>query len=143
MKILKIFVSLVVIILVIVAIFLWFPSSFQIKLPTMFDKSNEPFSFSDTPLLFPYYEWREVPVSEQQLAKSAIVVAYHNIEDTAMELPGHEWVSVKMADKGVKPLMDQPVTLFGTLHVGEMRENGFLVGIYRMDGERLGEPVGN
>ena len=36
----------------------------------------------------------------------------------------HEWVSVKMSDKGVKPLMDQAVTLKGKLHVGEMRENG-------------------
>ena len=50
----------------------------------------------------------------------------------------HEWVSVKMTEKGVKPLMDQPVTLLGTLHVGEMRENGYLTGIYRMDGERMG-----
>jgi len=33
----------------------------------------------------------------------------------------NEWVSVKMAKTGVKPVMDQPVTLFGKLHVGEMR----------------------
>ena len=49
----------------------------------------------------------------------------------------HEWVSIKMTDKGVKPLMDQPVTLYGKLHVGEMRENGYLTGIYRMDGEKM------
>lgn len=49
----------------------------------------------------------------------------------------HEWVSVKMTDKGVKPLMDQPVTLMGKLYVGEMRENGYLTGIYRMDGEKM------
>jgi hypothetical protein len=55
----------------------------------------------------------------------------------------HEWVSVKMTGKGVKPLMDQPVTLFGTLHIGEMRENGYLVGIYRMDGERMQAPEEN
>ena len=42
-----------------------------------------------------------------------------------------------MADKGVKPMMDQPVTLYGTLHVGEMRENGYLVGIYSMDAEKM------
>ncbi len=52
----------------------------------------------------------------------------------------NEWVSVKMKGKGVKPLMDQPVTLFGTLHVGEARENGYLVGIYRLDGERMEAP---
>jgi hypothetical protein len=55
----------------------------------------------------------------------------------------HEWVSIKMAEKGVKPLMDQAVTLFGTLHVGEMRENGYLVGIYRMDGEKMAAPESN
>jgi hypothetical protein len=52
----------------------------------------------------------------------------------------HEWVSVKMAEKGVKPLMDQAVTLHGKLFVGEMRENGYLTGIYRMDGEKLTGP---
>jgi hypothetical protein len=50
----------------------------------------------------------------------------------------HEWVSVKMTGKGVKPVMDQPVSLQGTLHVGEMRENGYLTGIYQMDGDQLG-----
>src|SRR5687767_7386805 len=49
----------------------------------------------------------------------------------------NEWVSVKMVGDGVKPVMDEPVTLLGTLHVGEMRENGYLVGIYSLDGERL------
>jgi hypothetical protein len=55
----------------------------------------------------------------------------------------HEWVSVKMAEKGVKPLMDQAVTLYGKLYVGEMRENGYLTGIYRMDGEKMAAPEGN
>jgi len=52
----------------------------------------------------------------------------------------NEWVSVKMAKTGVKPVMDQPVTLFGKLHVGEMRENGYLVGIYAMDGDKMETP---
>ncbi len=53
----------------------------------------------------------------------------------------NEWVSVKTIGKGVKPVMDEPVTIFGKLHVGEMRENGYLVGIYRMDGEKLAGPL--
>lgn len=53
----------------------------------------------------------------------------------------NEWVSVKMAAKGVKPIMDEVVTLFGTLHVGEMRENGYLVGIYQMDGVKMAGPL--
>lgn len=52
----------------------------------------------------------------------------------------NEWVSVKMQDKGVKPVMDQPVTLYGKLKVGEMRENGYLVGIYQMEGESMTTP---
>jgi hypothetical protein len=53
----------------------------------------------------------------------------------------NEWVSVKMTGKGVKPIMDQAVTLYGKLHVGEIRENGYLVGIYQMDGEKLAGPL--
>jgi hypothetical protein len=53
----------------------------------------------------------------------------------------NEWVSVKTIGNGVKPVMDEPVTIFGKLHVGEMRENGYLVGIYSMDGERLAGPL--
>ena len=52
----------------------------------------------------------------------------------------NEWVSVKMEGKGVKPVMDQAVTLFGKLKVGEIRENGYLVGIYEMDGDRMDGP---
>lgn len=52
----------------------------------------------------------------------------------------NEWVSVKTSGGGVKPIMDEPVTILGTLHVGEIRENGYLVGIYRMDGEKLVTP---
>ncbi len=51
-----------------------------------------------------------------------------------------EWVSVKMTNKGVKAVIDQPITIFGKLHVGEMRENGYLVGIYRMDGDSMTAP---
>lgn len=53
----------------------------------------------------------------------------------------NEWVSVKMVREGVKPIMDQAVTLFGRLKVGEMYENGYLVGIYAMDGDRMADPL--
>ena len=54
----------------------------------------------------------------------------------------NEWVSVRLPEgKGVKPVLDVPITFFGTLRVGEVLENGYLVGIYEMDGERLGGPI--
>ena len=51
----------------------------------------------------------------------------------------NDWVSVKMKNGGVKSVMDQPVTLYGKLKVGEMLENGYLVGIYEMDGDKMEE----
>ena len=54
----------------------------------------------------------------------------------------NEWVSVRMDEgKGVKPVMDEAVTMFGKLKVGEIRENGYLVGIYEMDGDRMDGPA--
>ncbi|HKB56342.1 MAG TPA: DUF3299 domain-containing protein [Lacunisphaera sp.] len=54
----------------------------------------------------------------------------------------NEWVVVKMVGPGVKPLMDIPITFEGRLHVGEMYENGYLTGLYLLDGEKMGEVKG-
>jgi hypothetical protein len=52
----------------------------------------------------------------------------------------NEWVVVRTSGKGVKPLMDVPVTALGTLHVGELRNNGQLSGIYQLDLDELVKP---
>jgi len=52
-----------------------------------------------------------------------------------------EWVNVRMIGTGVKPIMDQPVTVCGVFHVGDVRERGDLVGIYRLDAEKLVGPT--
>jgi len=50
----------------------------------------------------------------------------------------NEWVIVHTNNrKGVKPVMDVPVTALGTFHVGEMRDNGRLMGIYYLECEQL------
>ena len=49
-----------------------------------------------------------------------------------------EWVVVKMTGPGVKPLMDTPITFLGKLSVGEVLENGYLTGIYMLEGEKQG-----
>tara|TARA_A100001037_G_scaffold29598_1_gene23434 strand:+ start:583 stop:1110 length:528 start_codon:yes stop_codon:yes gene_type:complete len=55
----------------------------------------------------------------------------------------NEWISVRMPKgKGVKPMMDVKVTFFGVLKVGEVLENGYLVGIYEMDGHKISGPNG-
>jgi len=48
----------------------------------------------------------------------------------------NEWILVEMP-KGVKPLMDVPISFRGTLHVGAMFENGYLTGIYSLSGEKM------
>jgi len=55
----------------------------------------------------------------------------------------NEWVSVRMEENGVKPIMDEAVTIYGTLKVGEVLENGYLVGIYEMAGQKMDEPQAN
>jgi hypothetical protein len=53
----------------------------------------------------------------------------------------NEWICVQPEGEGVKPIMDQPITVLGRLRVGEIRENGYLVGIYRMEGAQVYMPA--
>ncbi len=73
-------------------------------------------------------------VSEMLLMRDQSMCCYGKVPKM------NEWVSIKMAKKGVKAVMDQPVTVYGKIHIGEIRENGYLVGIYRLDGEKMAEP---
>jgi hypothetical protein len=49
----------------------------------------------------------------------------------------NEWICVEPGGEGVKPIMDQPITIMGKLRVGEIRENGYLVGIYKMQAAQV------
>lgn len=54
----------------------------------------------------------------------------------------NEWIHVRVSGPAIKCIMDTPVTIFGRLHIGEYRENSTMLGIYRLDGEKLeGPPV--
>src|SRR5262245_37084304 len=53
----------------------------------------------------------------------------------------NEWVIVKMK-KGVQPMMDVPVAFYGELKVGALFENGYMTGLYELDGEKMGEVQG-
>ena len=50
----------------------------------------------------------------------------------------NEWVVVRMP-QGVPVTQDVPVSFYGVLKVGAMYENGYMTGIYEMDGERMGD----
>ena len=51
----------------------------------------------------------------------------------------NEWVVVKMMKGGVKPLMDVPISFYGELKIGSMYENGYMTGVYLLEGEKMGE----
>jgi len=76
-----------------------------------------------------------------------LVVEFLLVKDPMMCCYGvmpkiNEWVVVKMVGGGVKPLMDIPITFDGKLRVGEMYENGYLTGVYLLEGDRMAESKG-
>lgn len=72
-------------------------------------------------------------VKEFLLVKDAMMCCYGVMPKV------NEWIVVKMNGAGVKPLMDVPITFEGRLRVGEMYENGYLTGLYLLEGDRLAE----
>ena len=70
-------------------------------------------------------------VKEFLLVKDAMMCCYGAMPKV------NEWIVVKMNGAGVKPLMDLPITFEGKLRVGEMFENGYLTGVYLLEGDRM------
>ena len=75
-----------------------------------------------------------------------LVVEFLLVKDPMMCCYGvvpnmNEWIVVRMA-KGVRPLMDVPISFYGVLKVGAMFENNYMVGIYLLEGEKMGEVQG-
>ena len=50
----------------------------------------------------------------------------------------NDWIVVRIP-QGVPVMMDVPVSFYGVLKVGATFENGYLTGIYELEGERMGE----
>ena len=50
----------------------------------------------------------------------------------------NEWIHVRMHGTGIKPLMDQVIKIYGTIHVGEYNENRQMLGLYQLDGDGVG-----
>ena len=74
-------------------------------------------------------------VTEFLLVSSPMMCCYGNVPNM------NEWVVVRAA-KGVKPLMDVPINCYGKLHVQAQYDNGYLTGLYLLDGERYTDSQG-
>ena len=53
----------------------------------------------------------------------------------------NEWISVRMVGKGVRDIKDIPIYFFGTLKVGPVLENDYVVAVFEMDGHKIGGPL--
>lgn len=74
-------------------------------------------------------------VTEFLLVKDPMMCCYGVVPNM------NEWVVVKMA-KGVRPLMDVPISFYGRLKIGALFDNGYMSGIYQLEGEKMGEVKG-
>ncbi len=74
-------------------------------------------------------------VTEFLLVKDPMMCCYGVVPNI------NEWIVVRMT-KGVRPLMDVPISFYGVLQVGAMFENGYMTGIYRLDAEKMGAVEG-
>jgi len=71
-------------------------------------------------------------VTELLLMRNTMACCYGSVPNM------NEWVVIKM-QRGVQPLMDVPVSFYGSLKVGAMFENGYMTGLYELDGEKMAE----
>jgi hypothetical protein len=53
----------------------------------------------------------------------------------------NQWVVVRFTN-GVRPIQDVPLDFYGQLQVGAMFENGYMTGIYSLEGEKMGDIKG-
>jgi hypothetical protein len=49
----------------------------------------------------------------------------------------NDYVVCEMVGRGVESIQDIPVQLSGTIHVAEKREDGYVVSLFTMDGEKF------
>jgi hypothetical protein len=49
----------------------------------------------------------------------------------------HQWVAVEMADGRRAPFTHMPLVVFGTLDIGEQRQNGRVMSMYRLRADKV------
>lgn len=75
-------------------------------------------------------------VTEFLLLSDPMMCCYGAVPDM------NQWVVVKMKNGGVRPIQDVPISFYGDIKVGAMFENGYMTGIYALEGDKMGEVQG-
>lgn len=74
-------------------------------------------------------------VTEFLLLSDPMMCCYGAVPDM------NQWVVVRFKE-GVRPIQDVPLDFYGQLKVGAMFENGYMTGIYALEGEKMGDIKG-
>jgi hypothetical protein len=74
-------------------------------------------------------------VTEFLLLSDPMMCCYGAVPDM------NQWVVVRFTN-GVRPIQDVPLDFYGQLQVGAMFENGYMTGIYSLEGEKMGDIKG-
>jgi hypothetical protein len=80
-------------------------------------------------------KWENARVKEFLLMRSRAFCCF------GKTLEINELAYVRMKGNGVKSIMDRPLTVYGTLHVGEIIQHGRLNGIYQLDATKMDGPT--
>lgn len=70
-------------------------------------------------------------VTELLLMRDASACCYGTVPNM------NEWIIVRMGKNGIRAVMDTPVYFYGTLKVGAVVEEGYLAGIYVLEGDKM------
>jgi len=88
-----------------------------------------------------------VPIDVVNEGVKSFILTYSQMMCCFGQMPWYnEWVFVEMPEgRPAEYQMDVPITVSGQLEVGEEIEDGFVISLYRMKGDKVavaGEPVG-
>jgi hypothetical protein len=88
-----------------------------------------------------------VPIDVVNEGVKSFILTYSQMMCCFGQMPWYnEWVFVEMPEgKPAEYQLDVPITVSGQLEVGEEIEDGFVVSLYRMKGDKVavaGEPIG-
>jgi hypothetical protein len=79
-------------------------------------------------------DWKDGLVTDFMLLPNRMCCCY------GMTPRINDLVVVHTSGRGVKAVQDVPMSVLGTFHAGAIRVDGYLIGIYQIDCERVVDP---
>ncbi len=126
-------------------------SSFMYDIPTGGDSSERPTRRDQIPAPIKAFNRKTIAIQGFMVPidlKNGKTTRFLLVKDQSLcchfgRIPQmNEWISVRMKpNAAAHVIMDQPVTVFGVLEVGELVDHGEILSIYRMEAEDVAGPL--